>query len=319
MNVPDDMAAALRQLGVGSNLPEVQKLYLPLTAAQRTDGVRQHADLPYGEHQRQMLDVYQPTEPGDQLRPVLVCVHGGGFIRGDKSNRANAGWYFARHGIVTVVPNYRLAPDGRWPSGPQDVVAVVQWIRQHASEFGADPGRIVLMGESAGAAHVAAATLMTRFHPPGGLGIRGAILQSGPYDARLEGLSRRQFGIETPDPRNEAYFGAGPADWAAGSIVDHIDAAPLPLSIGWAERDHLQMQIQAGELFARLVRDHGFSPELLFVRDHNHFSQTVSLNTGDESVGAPVRDFIARHAAVSAVLPSPTTDEKGGAVTTASG
>lgn len=299
MSVPDHLAAALRTLGVGAGLPEVQKLYQPLTAAQPTHGVQRQIDQPYGDHPRQVLDAYQPDSPGAQRRPVLMCVHGGGFIRGDKASRANAGWYFARHGIVTVLPNYRLAPDGRWPSGPEDIVAALQWIRAHADALGADPGRIVLMGESAGAAHVAAATLLTRFHPPGGLGIRGAILQSGPYDARLEGLARQQFGIETPDPRNEVYFGTEAADWAAGSIVDHIDAAPLPLLIGWAERDHLQMQVQAGELFARLVRDHGFAPELLFVRDHNHFSQTVSLNTGDESVGAPVRDFIARHAAAA--------------------
>lgn len=296
MTVPDHIAEALRTMGTGFNMPEVQALYEPLLAAQRTDGVTLHSNRRYGAHERHVLDVYEPAEPATHPRPLLVCVHGGGFVRGDKSQRASAGWYFARHGIVTVTPNYRLAPESRWPSGPQDVVAALQWARAHASEFGADPSRIVLMGESAGAAHVAAATLLRRFHPAGGLGIRGAILESGPYDPRLEGLARAQLGIPTPDPRNEAYFGSDPAAWAAASIVDHIDAAPLPLLISFAERDLLQMQVQAGELFARLVRDHGFAPELLFVRDHNHFSQSVSLNTGDESVGAPVRQFIARHA-----------------------
>jgi acetyl esterase len=162
------------------------------------------------------------------------------------------------------------------------VAAVVQWLAARAERFGGDARRIVLMGESAGAAHVAAAVLMRRFGLEAAAGVRGAILASGPYNARLERLARAAFGVDTPDPRNDAYFGTDNAAALAGtSIVDQIDAAPLPLLISWAERDLPQMQVQAGELFARLVTQHGFQPELLCVPDHNHFSQTVAINTGD--------------------------------------
>jgi acetyl esterase len=123
------------------------------------------------------------------------------------------------------------------------------------------------------------------------------VLMSGPYDVELEGMARRQLGIPTPDPRNEAYFGTDASVWPHASIVSNIDAPPMPLLISWAERDLLQMQVQAGQLFAELVKHHGFRPELMLVRDHNHFSQTESVNTGDDSIGAPLLDFIARHAA----------------------
>ena len=293
----DDLALRLRALGAGFNLPQVQDLYAPLLARQPKEGVRVHADQRYGAHERHTLDIYEPATPSVTPRPVLVCVHGGGFIRGDKAAKANAGYCFARQGIVTVTPNYRLAPESRWPSGPQDVAAVVRWLAEHVGRFGGDPRRVVLMGESAGASHVAAAVLLRRFGMDVKAGVRGAILASGPYHARLERLARAPFGVDTPDPRNDAYFGTDDvAALSACSIVEQVDAEPLPLLISYAERDLLQMQVQAGELFARLTARHGYTPELLCVRDHNHFSQTVALNTGDDSLAAPVADFVHRHA-----------------------
>lgn len=289
--VPEAIAARLRALGTGFNLPEVQALYAPLVAAQPRNGVALTADQAYGPHERHRLDVYAPTTPGPH--PVLAWWHGGGFIRGSKEQRANAGWWGAREGFVTVLPNYRLAPESCWPSGPEDVVSVWQWLRSNAAGFGGDARRIVLAGESAGAAHVAAATLMRRFQPADWQ-IAGAALFSGPYNARLEGLARPQFGTATPDPRNEAYFGSDPVAWDAASIVDHIDAAPFPLWISFAERDLLQMQVQAGELFARLASRHGFAPSLRMLREHNHFSGGFSFGTEDRSVSEPFAAFARR-------------------------
>lgn len=289
--LPADVTARLRELGPGFNLPEVQALFEPLLAAQPRDGVRLAADLAYGPHERHRLDVYAPAAPG--THPVLAWWHGGGFIRGSKAQRANIGWWGARQGFVTVLPNYRLAPQCRWPAGPEDVAAVWQWLQTHAAGFGGDPARIVLAGESAGAAHVAAATLMRRFQPPA-WAIAGAMLCSGPYNARLEGLAREAFGIATPDPRNEAYFGPDPAAWDAASIVDQVDAAPFPLWIGCAERDLLQMQVQAGELYARLVSRHGFRPELRLLREHNHFSFGHGLGSADTGFADALAAFVRR-------------------------
>lgn len=295
--VPTAHADALRAMGAGFNLPQVQAFYEPLLADQAKDGVHQRLDQPYGSHPRQVLDVYQPQAASADGRalPVLVMLHGGGFIRGDKRARANMGWHFARQGVLTIVPNYRLAPESPWPSGPEDVVAVWRWVQEHAAALGADPRRCVLAGESAGAAHVAAATLLRRFQPVDWQ-IAGAVLMSGPYNARLEGLARAQFGTATPDPRNEAYFGSDPAAWDAASIVDQVDAAPLPLLITLAQRDLLQMQVQAGELFARLVSRHGFAPELHCLAEHNHFSGGHSIGTADETVSGLIADFLRQHA-----------------------
>jgi acetyl esterase/lipase len=291
MSVPDDIAARLREIGHRLDLPAVQALYQPRLDAQDKSGVQRHADQRYGGHERQVLDVYAPATGGQGL-PVLVHFHGGGFVRGDKGHRANMGFHFAQQGVLTVLPNYRLAPQSRWPSGPEDVVAVWQWLQANVRRFGGDPKRIVLMGESAGAAHVAAGTLMRRFAPEPGWRPAGVVLLSGPYNARLEGKARAQFGIDTPDPRNEAYFGADLSAWDEASTVDHVDTLPFPLLMGYSELDLPQMQVQAGELFARLVSRHGFAPELLVLRDHNHFSPGYSVGTGDDSLSGPVLGFI---------------------------
>jgi acetyl esterase/lipase len=293
---PDDLAAALRQLGNGFNLPEVKALYEPLLAAQPRDGVALTPDLPYGPHARHRLDLYRPE--GDAPAggwPVLVVVHGGGFIRGDKSQRANFGWHFARQGIAVVVPNYRLAPESQWPSGPEDVAAVCTWIGAQAAGQQLDAQAVVLLGESAGAAHVAAAVLMRRFLAAVAVRPVGAVLLSGPYHPQMEALARTPFGIATPDPRNDAYFGTDdPTRLAGMSIAEQIDAPPLPLLIGTAERDLPQMQAQAGDLFTRLVLRHGAQPEWLVVRDHNHFSQCTAVGTGDETLAAPLLAFVRR-------------------------
>lgn len=300
--LPEEIVARLRAWGADAALPEVQALIEPLLAAQPRDGVRAQLDLAYGSHERHRLDVYAPTAPGPH--PVLAWWHGGGFIRGSKAQRANVGWWGARQGFVTVLPNYRLAPECRWPAGPEDVVAVWHWLQVHAADQGGDPARIVLAGESAGAAHVAAATLMRRFQPEAWR-IAGAALLSGPYDARLEGLAREAFGIATPDPRNDAYFGPDPAAWDAASIVDHVDAAAFPLWISAAERDLLQMQVQAGELFARLVSRHGFVPELRLLREHNHFSAGCAIGTADTGTGDALAAFVRRCCGVASSQESP--------------
>jgi acetyl esterase len=248
-------------------------------------------ELDYGPHARHRLDVYAP--PDASGAPLLVFFHGGGFIRGDKRDRANVGAWGAGEGFVTVLANYRLAPGHRWPCGPEDVAAAWRFVREQAFAWGGDPSRIVLVGESAGAAHVAAATLMKRFQPEG-WHISGAALLSGPYNAGLEARAPHALGIASPDIRNNAYFGDDQGKWAKASIVDQVDTAPLPLLIAAAERDLLQMKVQAGELFARLVMAHGFSPELHWWAGHDHFTPGASLGSDDTTVGAPLAAFVRR-------------------------
>ncbi|QTF09732.1 alpha/beta hydrolase [Brenneria izadpanahii] len=290
--LPVDIEKKIKQLGPVIDVPTTKAWYAPLLAEQPIEGVSVRTDIAYGDDERQRVDVYLPTTGANKTSPVLIFVHGGGFVRGDKSSLSNQGYFYARQGMVVVVPNYRLAPAHQWPTGAQDVSSALAWTRTNIAEFGGDPEKIVVAGESAGAAHVAAATLIRRFHPAEGLKIAGAVLISGVYNAQLELLARQQFGIPTPDPSGDAYFGSNLTDRSAMSTVELIDTAPFPLFISYAELDPVLMQVETGELFARLVTQHGFTPDLHVVYGHNHISQMCAVNTGDTSLSGPVMRFL---------------------------
>ena len=291
---PPEIERRIRARGAVLDMSLTQAIYGTLLSNQRRDGVRVERDLAYGTDARQRIDVYRPSSETPPLA-TLLFLPGGGFIRGDKSDRENVGQYFARQGFLVAVANYRLAPHAMWPAGAEDAVAACVWLKDNARRYGGDPRKIVLIGESAGAAHAAVAVLVRRFHPDGGLNLAGVVLISGVYDVELEYRARRQFGVATPDPRNEPYFGSDVSRYGEMSTLRLIDASPLPMLITYAELDMPQMQIQAGLLFAELVKIHGFDPDIEVVRGHNHLTQLYSINTGDESLSALVRQFIERH------------------------
>src|SRR3546814_14670558 len=105
------------------------------------------ADIAYGSEERHRLDVY----PHDKASaPVLLFLHGGGFVGGDKSGDplfyGNVGRYFATHGFLTILANYRLAPASTWPSGIDDLAAIIACIGRHGDGPGGDAGRSGLVG-----------------------------------------------------------------------------------------------------------------------------------------------------------------------------
>jgi prenylcysteine alpha-carboxyl methylesterase len=115
----------------------------------------------YGPHERNFLDVFVPQD-GAENKPVMMYVHGGGFFAGDKmwteKVYSNIGWFFAQHGIVTVVVNHRLVPHAQYPDGADDIQLAREWIYQNiASEkYGCGSvDRVVLFGHSSGGAHIA--------------------------------------------------------------------------------------------------------------------------------------------------------------------
>ena len=193
------------------------------------------ADLAYGADDRQRLDVYTPKNAAD--RPIIVFWYGGGWESGKKSQYRFVGAALADAGYVTVLPDYRLYPQVRFPAFVQDGAAALSWVVSHAREIGGDPKRIFVAGHSAGA-HLAAMLAYDRAQlervalPPGT--VRGFIGLSGPYAL---------------DPNTDTYraiFGApyGLADWqpvqlartgAPAALLIHGEADAV-VDIGHARR-----------------------------------------------------------------------------------
>ena len=205
---PSEIAEARRKIAaIGPKFdPEIlettSRIYAPLVGKPKT-AVKVTADVAYGSDPRQKLDVYQPAKPSGT---VLVYIPGGGFVGGDKNDAngifyGNLGNYFADHGILTIVANYRLAPAHGMPAGAQDVGGAIAWARANAKKFGGDPNRVIVFGQSAGSTHTATYLFDPQFHPAGGAGVAAGILMSGPY--KVEGELRAGM---------LAYFGADKSD-----------------------------------------------------------------------------------------------------------
>jgi acetyl esterase len=115
-------------------------------------GVERISNVPYLDTARadHTLDVYRPRDRRGAL-PVVLYVHGGGFRILSKDTHWLMSLAFSRRGYVVFNINYRLAPEHPYPAAIEDGCAALAWVVKHAAEYGGDPDRLVLAGESAGA------------------------------------------------------------------------------------------------------------------------------------------------------------------------
>ena len=241
-------------------------------------------DIAYGHDLRHRLDLFRAEETRDA--PVLVFLHGGGFMMGDKHTEgspfySNIGDFAARHGMVGVCATYRLAPDNRFPSGVEDVTALVEWLRGHVGEHGGDVGRIVLAGQSAGASHVANYLAHARNHAEG---IAGAVFLSGIYDTTTC----------EDNPFNRAYYGDDRAAWGVASPLAAMLNSAIPMQFSVAEFDPPDFQRQAAQLVSQWVAAHGRYPEMQFLAGHNHLSPALSIGSDQREVEKMVAGFVGR-------------------------
>jgi acetyl esterase/lipase len=141
----------------------------------RLDVVRVR-DLAYGGGPRRTLDVHHRRDRPAGT-PILLLVHGGGFYSGNKGREARplVRYLTSRRGFVCVSANYRLQPHVTLADQVADVRGAIAWVRAHAAEYGAEPGRLFVAGSSAGA------DLAIRAVCEGETGIAGLICRYGYY------------------------------------------------------------------------------------------------------------------------------------------
>ena len=135
--------------------------------------------------------VYRPSAPGPL--PLLVYAHGGGFVFCDLDSHDGLCRRLANLASCVVVSvGYRRAPEHRWPTAAEDIYAATCWAAAAAAELGADPSRVVVGGDSAGANLAAVTALMARDR--GGPPIAAQLLLYPVLDADFTTDSYRLFG-----------------------------------------------------------------------------------------------------------------------------
>lgn len=245
----------------------------PLWDAADNSSVKVTRDLKYGEHAKQGFDLYEPIERADSPSPILVFLHGGSFVAGDKAMYANVGYHFAKLGITSVIMTYRLAPEFKWPSGTLDLAAQIKWIRDNPDKFqNADTSRVFLFGHSAGAQHVASYIFEEEYQIPND-GVAGAILASGSvYDTQILNGDA--------DPQYYDYFGRDNKVYPVRSVLHKLDGRKVPVFVSYAEYDKDNFQYQASKILDALYKRDNQMPMVKQVMGHNHLSEVFHFNTG---------------------------------------
>lgn len=154
------------------------------------EGIRRFDDIVYGNDDAcQVLDVYRPKEAEGDL-PVIVSVHGGGWVYGDKERYQYYCMDLAMRGFAVVNFTYRLAPEHKYPASIEDTNLVFSWVLEHGKEYGFDTEHVYGVGDSAGAHNLSLyAAICTNpeyaaeypFQPPKGFVPTAIALNCGVY------------------------------------------------------------------------------------------------------------------------------------------
>ncbi len=283
-----DLTEQIRSLGyelTPAQIEATKALMAPLAPRPGPDVVM-HRDVVYGPDPRHRLDIFVPTT-GVARAPVVVFVHGGGFVGGDKGAPGapfynNVGLWAARSGCIGVTMTYRLAPNATWPAGSEDVGAAVRFLQSSVEPWGGDPNRIFLIGQSAGAVHVAGYVADPRLHAQAGGGIAGAVMTSGLYDvARAE---HNAF--------HAAYYGKDATRGPEQSTLGKLAETSLPCFYTVSEFDPPEFQRQAAWLVEEHAARQGRWPRMMQLAGHNHLSGVLQIGSPVDTLGPELLRFI---------------------------
>jgi len=187
--------------------------------------IRRLDDLPYGPDARQRMDVFLPAAP--QRAPMLLMVHGGAWMVGDKSMSrvvdAKVAHWVGERGYIVVSINYRMVPDVDAQAQARDVARALAAVQARAGEWGGDASRVVLMGHSAGAHLVALLSAdPTRAAAEGAGPWRGTVVLDSAAIDTVTLMSRRHLRFY------DRVFGADPAYWRSVSPTAALTPRAVP-------------------------------------------------------------------------------------------
>lgn len=255
--------------------------------------------------------VYEPATSASGLRPAIVWIHGGGLISGSSRNvNLWASGFAADLDALVIAPDYRLAPEYRYPAAINDCFDALRWLLDHADELQIDPSRIAVGGESAGAG--LAAVLAQRAHDAD-IPLRQQVLVSPMLDdrtvprAEAEGLVALAWTVPSNRFGWSAYLDREPGSdvdlpYAAAARRDDLTGlAPAWIMVGTVDLFYQETTAYAARLEAA-----GVPTELVTIPGAHHAAEVIRP---DHPAVAAARDQ--RLAALRRALSTPHGFDRG--------
>ncbi len=232
-----------------------------------TDSYRLTAGVAYGGDPRQQLDIYQPLKPLPD-HPVVVFFYGGTWNSGSRQQYRFVGEALASRGILTVVADYRLYPQVRYPDFLKDNAAAVAWTYRHIADYGGNLSRLFVMGHSSGAYNASMMALDPRWLQAEGLDpsiLHGWIGLAGPYDF---------LPIENPEAKPVFFSPHEPPD---SQPIHHLSADAPPALLIAANSDSLVNPQRNSHHLAARLRELGVPVQDFYYNRINHVTLVGSL------------------------------------------
>ena len=212
-------------------------------------GVQEHNNIAYGDAgKRNLLDIYQPQEEREGGFPVLLQVHGGAWIIGEKEQQGKPLMYhMAQRGWICVAINYRLSPKAVFPDHIIDVKKAIAWIRENISEYGGNPDFIAITGGSAGGhlSSLASLTPNRREWQPGFEDIDTTVQAAVPIYGVYDFLDRNNIrsGMSMESLLSDKVMQCAPTEkreaWEAASPISHVSDEAPPMFVIQGTHDTL--------------------------------------------------------------------------------
>jgi acetyl esterase/lipase len=253
-----------------------------------SNGYQLTPHIAYGLHARQQLDIYQPKQINAKALPVVVFFYGGSWDSGEKEDYLFAAEAFTSRGYLTVIPNYRVYPDVKFPAVMDDPANAANWVKTHIAAYGGDPDRIFLVGHSAGAHLLTMLALNSHYlqqvaRTPNDF--RGYIGLAGPYDfLPLKSVRLKEiFGPE------DTQWQSQPIRFVNGNNPTMLLLVGLKDSVVWPRNTYN---------LATEIRKHGGKVDVVEFPDYGHIDMVAKLAKplrGNSSLLDEVDAFMQKH------------------------
>jgi acetyl esterase/lipase len=302
----------------------------------RTDEVESvksvtYYDGPDADRVKHKCDVFYPRRADNC--PVVVLVHGGVWMIGDKSCMglySAVGKFLARNGIVAVLPNYRLTPWVKHPEHVKDVARAIAWTQRNCRRYGGRGNQLFLAGHSAGGHLVALAATDDTYLKAEGLkrsDIKGVMVLSGVYRipelnvrldlnpdgeksgviAKVAPMSDLSINLALLTMMNGAktsfdwsvkpfglIFGDDPEVRKKASPIEHVERGLPPFLILYAEHE-LPTLAEMAEDFGKALKAKEVPVRVCKISRRNHHNILFQATTLDDPVAGEMLDFIRKY------------------------